>query len=208
MTSEPRQLPSVHSISRSTISSSRFSVLSVPGEPTANLGHYFVENVGNLEATGCAAEFRTAWSERIRGSIAYSVAQARLDPDADLRYVVLLAPSAVGSDSERIHDLSTRFEAEVPETSTRVLLVYRTNNAFAQPRKAGRVEGETRGFDSRFDVQVRQHLPFMNFSSAKVEMLVAVRNFFRETEGDLSSLGELYVVRPPKRIVGGVTLHF
>ena len=34
--------------------------------------------------------------------------------------------------------------------------------------------------DSRFDVQVRQSLPFMDFSTAKWEMLLGVRNFFRE----------------------------
>jgi hypothetical protein len=62
--------------------------------------------------------------------------------------------------------------------------------------------------DGRFDVQVRQSLPFMNFSSAKWEMLLAVRNFFREGAADQSIYDELLVVRPPKRVVGGVTLHF
>ena len=35
---------------------------------------------------------------------------------------------------------------------------------------------------------------------------VAVRNFFRETTADQSIYDELLVVRPPKRIVGGLTL--
>jgi hypothetical protein len=39
-------------------------------------------------------------------------------------------------------------------------------------------------------------------------MLVAVRNFFRETVSDQSIYDELLVVRPPKRIVGGLTLKF
>ena len=39
-------------------------------------------------------------------------------------------------------------------------------------------------------------------------MLVAVRNFFRDTSDDQSVYDELLVVRPPKRIVGGVTVHF
>ena len=37
---------------------------------------------------------------------------------------------------------------------------------------------------------------------------MAVRNFFRETAADQSVYDELLVVRPPKRIVGGVTLQF
>ena len=47
----------------------------------------------------------------------------------------------------------------------------------------------------------------MDFSNAKWEMLVAVRNFFRETAADQSIFDELLVVRPPKRIVGGLTLQ-
>jgi hypothetical protein len=57
-------------------------------------------------------------------------------------------------------------------------------------------------------VQVRQSLPFLNFTSARWEMLLAVRDFFSETAADQSIYDELLVVRPPKRIVGGVTMHF
>jgi hypothetical protein len=39
-------------------------------------------------------------------------------------------------------------------------------------------------------------------------MLVGVRNFFRDPAIDQSIYDELLVVRPPKRIVGGLTLHF
>ena len=67
----------------------------------------------------------------------------------------------------------------MPETATRVLVLYRVGNGFAQPGAGGRVEPA--GLDGRFDVQVRQSLPFMDFSNAKWEMLLAVRNFFRET---------------------------
>jgi hypothetical protein len=48
----------------------------------------------------------------------------------------------------------------------------------------------------------------MDFSNAKWEMLLAVRNFFREGSQDSSVYDELLVVRPPKRIVGGLTLRF
>jgi len=57
-------------------------------------------------------------------------------------------------------------------------------------------------------VQVRQSLPFMDFSTAKWEMLVAVRDFFREAAADQSIYDELLVLRPPKQIVGGLTLRF
>jgi hypothetical protein len=137
------------------------------------------------------------------------VTQAHLDPSSDLSYVLLLTRSAPRAETERIHDLATTIEADVPETATRVLVVYRASSGFARPAAVSESEEPGRpGLAYRFDVQVRQALPFMSFSSAKWEMLLAVRNFFREAAADQSIYGELLVVRPPKRIVGGVTLHF
>ena len=43
----------------------------------------------------------------------------------------------------------------------------------------------------RFDVQVQQSLPFMNFSNARWEMLLAVRNFFSDSVCDQSVYDEL-----------------
>jgi hypothetical protein len=48
----------------------------------------------------------------------------------------------------------------------------------------------------------------MNFSNARWEMLIAVRNFFREAATDQSVYDELLVMHPPKRVVGGVALRF
>jgi hypothetical protein len=179
----------------------------VPDRPSAKFGHYFVGNAGAVDANGCSAAFRTTLVNRIHGSITYSMTRAQLMPSDDLRYLILLAPSAGRRDAERIHDVSTSIETSVPETATRVLVLYRVSNAFA--RSAMGSEGSDRsGLDSRFDVQLRQSLPFMNFSNARWEMLLAVRNFFRETVDQQSVYDELLVVRPPKRIVGGVTMRF
>jgi hypothetical protein len=60
----------------------------------------------------------------------------------------------------------------------------------------------------RFDVQVNQALPFMNFTSAQWEMLVAVSNLFKEALYENSVYDELMVVRPPKRVLGGVAVRF
>lgn len=181
----------------------------MPAQPSAKLGHYFVGNVGDVGAAGCTTAFSTTVARRVRGSVAYSVANASLSPVDDLKYLILLAPSAVRPSPDRIHDVATTIQADVPETSTRVLVLYRVSNGFAQPAaRAGASGTERSGLDSRFDVQVRQSLPFLDFTSAKWEMLVAVRNFFRETSVEGSIYDELLAIRPPKRIVGGVTLHF
>jgi len=178
----------------------------LPGQPSAKLGHYVVGNAGDLNATGCTASFRATLASRVTGSVAYSIARAMLSPADDVRYLLFTAPSPGNAEPERIHDLSTSIETHVPETATSVVVFYRVSNGFAQP--GGVAVADRFGLDSRFDVQVRQSLPFMNFTSAKWEMLVAVRNFFRDSSPDQSVYDELLVVRPPKRIVGGVTMRF
>jgi hypothetical protein len=177
----------------------------IPGAPSAELGHYFVANAGAFDATGWCAGVHTALARRVHASIEYSLARAHWNPaETSLAYLVLNAPSAIRTESERIHDVSAAFETELPETSTRVLVLYRVSNAFARRDTTS----DRPIFDGRFDVQVRQALPFMNFSSAHWEMLLAVRNFFREIAADQSPYDELLVVRPPKRVVGGLTLRF
>ena len=180
----------------------------LPGQPTATLGHYFVGSAGDATTTGCTAEVRAAWSSRVHGSVAYSVARAELATPDDPVNLRLLVPSAIRPAAEHLHDVSTAIEANVPETSTRVLVLFRVGNAFAR-QPASVTEDDTGGrLDSRFDVQVRQSLPFLNFTSARWEMLLAVRNFFRDAASEQTVFDELLVLRPPKRIVGGVTMHF
>jgi len=180
----------------------------VPGRPMSSIGHYYVATVGNAEASGCAAAVRTAFTSWLRGSVEYSLADAQLTTPAGMPYLALIAPVA-GVDRQRIQDVATSVETRVPETATRVLVFYRVGNAFAHPVRGVDAAGDHPALDSRFDVQLRQSLPFMNFTSAKWEMLLAVRNFFREpVSGGQSMYDELLVVRPPTRIVGGLTMQF
>ena len=180
------------------------------GRPAAELGHYFVTNNGDGKVNGWSAAFRTAFAERVHGSIEYSLTRTRWNPTNDLAYMILLAPSTIRLESERIHDVASMFEAQVPETATRVTVLYRASSGFARSATgSGPATAASRpAFDSRFDVQVHQSLPFMDFSTAKWEMLIAVRDFFREAVADQSIYDKLLVVRPPKRIVGGLTLRF
>jgi hypothetical protein len=174
--------------------------VSTPDAPST-AGNYLLGNVGDVDASGVSAGIRAAIGGRVHGAIEYSMTRARM-VSPDLAYLVV-DPSALGLDHQQIHDVATTIETEVPETATRVIVLYRVSNAFAH------ASASAPPIDARFDVQVRQSLPFMDFSSAKWEMLVAVRNFFREAAvSDQSIYDELLVVRPPKRIVGGLTLKF
>ena len=175
--------------------------IDVPGAPAAHLGHYFITNAGDVDASGLSAGVRAAIASRVHGSVEYTVTRARWTSGGDAVYaMLLLAPSAVNAETNRIHNVATSVETEVPETATHVLFLYRVSNAFAG--------SERQSLDARFDMQVRQSLPFLDFSSAKWEMLVAVRNFFRDAAPDQSMYDELLVVRPPKRIVGGLSVKF
>jgi hypothetical protein len=175
----------------------------VPGQPPATLGHYFVGNYGALGARGVSASFRTQVAGRVRGSVEYSLTSAQWNPGDALGYWMVQLPSTSLLRSDRIHDVATRVETDVPETSTRIVVLYRVSSAFA-----GRHADDEGLLDSRFDVQVHQSLPFLDFSTAKWEMLLGVRNFFRDPAVGQSVYDELLVVRPPKRIVGGLTMRF
>jgi hypothetical protein len=175
-----------------------------PGAAGSQLGHYFIGNAGDIDAIGVSAGVRASIAGRVHGSVEYSTARGRMVDNP--AYLWILSPVSARADLVRIHDVATSVETEVPETATRVLVLYRISNAFAHPPSPAL--SDRQGLDARFDVQVRQSLPFMDFSTAKWEMLVGVRNFFRETAPDQSVYDELLVVRPPKRVVGGLTLKF
>ena len=93
----------------------------------------------------------------------------------------------------------------MPHTATRVFVLYKVNSAFARGRRSRRGPS----FDYRFDVQVNQALPFMPFrNAARWEVLVGLRNLFRDPNDAGSIYDELLVVRPPKRVIGGVLIRF
>jgi hypothetical protein len=148
-----------------------------------------------------------AISANVRGSIEYAFASAQWvdgPPAADRVRLDRISPSlAYGSKRQQLHDVTTSVEAEVPQSATRVFLVYRINNSFLSSdlSEEGRPDG-------RFELQVNQSLPFMNFMRSQWEMLVAIRNMFYESTPGASVYDEILVVRPPKRIVGGLTVRF
>ena len=187
---------------RQHVSDQIVTLFGVNLEDAPSVGHYLLGNAGEVDASGLSAGIRAAIAGRVHGAVEYTMTRARVSKPG-LGYMVLLDPAALSLDRQPIHDLATSIETEVPETATRVVVLYRVSNAFARATAS-----PAPALDARFDVQVRQALPFMDFSTAKWEMLVAVRNFFRETAADQSIYDELLVVRPPKRIVGGLTLKF
>ena len=178
------------------------------GQPVASGGHYLVGNAGDGHVDGYKAAYRAAVSEWVKGSVEYTIAHGDVMPGDRSRYVVLLTPSAVRAVPERLQSVAASIEASVPETSTRLVIFYRVGNGYAAPSGGGQPGPDGSRFDSRFDVQLHQSLPFMDFANARWEMLVAIRNFSHEAAVDQSVYDDLLVIRPPKRIVGGLTMRF
>ena len=176
----------------------------VDGQERQNLGHYYVASPGNVSVEGWTVSLTGAVADRLRGTVDYTVSRARWIASPEISTIGLTAASAVRPGQERLHDVITSIETEIPETATRLFIFYRFNTAFAQtdPRNL------TSGFNSRFDVRVHQGLPFVRFMSVDWELLLAVRNLFHEPMAGGSMYDELLTVRPPKRIVGGVTVRF
>jgi hypothetical protein len=171
-----------------------------------DLGHYWVGRAGSFVADGWGFGVSRMVSEDIRGSVEYRTARANwINGGEQFESLTRWAPSAVRPDSERLHDVTAKVESEIKLTSTRVLAAYRISTAYARwdPDRSDP------GGSARFDVQVHQGLPFLAFTRARWELLLAVRNLFHELDDPTASLyDELLVVRPPKRVLGGVTVQF
>jgi Carboxypeptidase regulatory-like domain/TonB dependent receptor len=175
--------------------------LALPNGPQS-VGHYYVGTAGSVDADGWAFRIRTTDNKRVRGSIDYSVANARWLQRGDDN-LLPFAPAALRPARERVHDVTTTVETDIPETSTRVFVLYKINNAYTRSNTSL----SEPGLDARFDVQVNQALPF-GIGGTQWEVLVGVRNLFRDPNHAGSVYDELLVVKPPKRVVGGFLVRF
>ena len=176
----------------------------VPGRAEMARGHYYVATAGDVDARGWGAAMTHEVPGFVRGTIEYTVAEAYWDSSSDMS-IARAVRSIPASASERIHDLQTSIEATIPQTATRLVAKYRVNTAFwsGEPDVSMRSSA-----NARFNVRVNQSLPFLRFSSADWEALVDIRNTFREVEADSSLYDEVFAIRAPKRIVGGLQVSF
>jgi Carboxypeptidase regulatory-like domain/TonB dependent receptor len=175
--------------------------LNVPGGPQS-VGHYYVANAGSLGADGWALRLSSS-SKRVSGSIDYSITRARWFDRGDMADIAAWAPAAIRYETEDLHDVTTSVATEIPETATRVFVFYKINTGYTRSDTS-----QLRpGLDGRFDVQVNQALPF-ELGGTRWEVLVGLRNLFRDPNDPASVYDELLVVRPPKRVVGGFLVRF
>lgn len=173
---------------------------------TADVGHYYVGSSGGVDVRGWGITVSHALAPNVHGSFDYSLSDAEWDNvrSLDRTRLARYVPSALRGTTERVHDFTTTLETEVPQSATRVYLFYKLNSGYIRADASETLPG----LDGRWDVQVNQGLPFLNFMRAEWEMLVGVRNLFRDSFTETSIYDELLVARPPKRVVGGITVKF
>jgi hypothetical protein len=76
----------------------------MPGGPPADLGHYFVTSAGSVDSEGWVVSVKCDVADRFRGTVEYSVANARWSPSPESEVLAVWAPSAVRSGTERVYD--------------------------------------------------------------------------------------------------------
>lgn len=165
-----------------------------------DLRHYEVASVGQATMKGWSVVVSRPVGSRMTGTVEYANLEAQLSPSPNGAMLV----SGLETGARQLHDVTGSLETSVPETRTRVSAVYKVNSGYLRPSGSSM----TRGLDGRFDVRLHQGLPMPGAQTAEWELLVAVRNFFFDRVSATSSYNELLVVRPPKRVLGGVSVKF
>ena len=176
-----------------------------PQFPVSSSDHYYLTSASGVNTDGWGVVLSLNLGERVRSSIDYSLANAEWAPWSASG----LSPQTVGVfrvGTERIHDVTTSVEAEIPETATEVFVLYRISSAFAV--RDDETESLTPGLDGRFALRVKQSLPFSPIDGSDWQVLVDVRSLFREQALGASVYDELLVASPPKQVVGGLVVSF
>ena len=175
------------------------------GQRRADLSHYGVASVGDFAASGWGVGISRPVGTHLRGGVEYRTSDVDWQAGDQIATVGLVAPSAVRSMNERMHDLTMRVDAAAPRTGTRLTAACRYNSRFTR----GAVAEDTPVGAMRYDVQVYQGVPYLKNEMAQVELVFGVGNLLRSATDSIASLyDELLVVRPPTRVVGGVTVQF
>jgi hypothetical protein len=169
----------------------------------SNVGHYYVATPGSVTSSGWVVRLTGQLSPRVTGSLAYTTALADWIADAHAASIAVLAPDVVRPDRDRFQDLRGSLHASIPETATRIGVAYRVSGA----RSAEPIP--THAFAvGRFDVEVRQGVPWKLLRNSRTELVVLFRNLSRDVDEPGSIYDEMLTVEPPLRVMGGVQVKF
>ena len=186
---------------RQTSSNQIATLFGARGDEAAD---YHVATAGGVEVAGWSVRYEGAFVSRFRGSVEYALGDADWRATRQMRQVRRFAPSAARGDHERLHDLTMAVSADIPESSTRLSVAYRLNSAFSQDSRTDREPA----LGGRFDVEMRQLLPYRPTRTSTLELVFAARSLSRDLREPGSIYDELLTVAPPMRVLGGLQVRF
>ena len=169
-------------------------------DDTRGLGHYAVGSAGRVDVSGWTTSLQGRLGGRLDGRLEYTVAEAEWTDDAAAAALARAVPVAAWMPSGRVHDLAATVDADLQETSTRITVMIRANSAFlVEPSPSAA---------SRFDVRIRQALPYQPFGGQRLELVFAARTLFRDLAATGAFYDELLAMSPPLRFMAGVQVRF
>lgn len=175
-----------------------------PGASSSNTGHYYVGAVGDFEARGWGAAVESRIGARSMAVVDYEQVSAAWSRALSPASLLVAVPAAGFRRADTVRSLTASIQSVLAPTETRLVVVYRLSTAAGMDW----AETDSTAGGGRFEVQVNQALPFLAFTNARWEALVAVRNMFYDATAGPSVYDEILVVRPPTRVLGGVTVRF
>jgi hypothetical protein len=94
-------------------------------------------------------------------------------------------------------------DGRVPRSATQLAVAYRLNSQLLRPGRPDRPAAK-----GRFNLEVRQQLPYQPIHGGQLDLVLAVRTLFTATADQASFYDELLTVAPPTRLVCGVQVKF
>jgi len=166
----------------------------------SEVGHYYVATTGSPHLEAWVAGLESELGPHARVALTYTAGQARW---RDRPSGAVDLPAGAGPLAGTVQDLTVSFNGTVPETATRMAVVYRANTHLLRADREDRP-----GTGGRFDVELRQELPYRPIGGGTLDLVVAVRTLFNPLSDHASFYDELLTVAPPTRVVCGVQVRF
>ena len=97
-----------------------------------SVGHYYVATAGSVDAQGWGVRLSSSGSKRLSGSVDYTLSHGRWNSFGDLGQARPWIARLTRAQDEDIHDLTTSIRTDIPETATRVFVLYKLNSGYAR----------------------------------------------------------------------------
>jgi hypothetical protein len=164
------------------------------------VGHYYVATAGSPRLEAWVVGVESDLGQHGRAAVSYTRGQSRWR--GSLTETPPL-PAGARPVTGEVADLVVSFDGRVPRSATQLAVAYRLNSHLLRPGRPDRPAAK-----GRFNLEVRQQLPYQPIHGGQLDLVLAVRTLFTATADQASFYDELLTVAPPTRLVCGVQVEF